>query len=189
MSNYTPKVAKMAAPHLRPGEVVEIGASTSVGTVSVKRQLITATVVAVASAGMVYATVRPAHRYLAVTNQRLMFFTGRKNNTRSGKLLFSIPRDAVAVIKAGRHLLYHRMELAIAGQEKGLLINFPTGGRATMEQVAALFPAAGTVAPPPQAAQHAYQNGVGTPQQPTQGGHAQNWPSQQRDQRGPVQNW
>jgi hypothetical protein len=155
MSNkHTPRLAQAAAPHLRPGEVVEVGAFTTVGSVSVKRQVFTAAVVGIATLGHVAATVRPAKRYLAVTNQRLLFFNGEAAFGRPGKLLFSLPRQAIAVVKSGRHLLAYRIELAIAGQEKGLRINFPITARATMEQIAASLPAASEVgASPPRAQQ------------------------------------
>ncbi len=138
---HTPKVAKAAAPHLGPGEVVEIGAFTTIGAVSVKRQFLTAAVAGIASGGMLIATVRPAKRYLALTSKRLLFFNGEGFGP--GKFLTSVPREAVTVAMAGRHLLHYRMELVVAGQDKGLRINFPITARATMEQIAASLPAAG----------------------------------------------
>ena len=98
-SKHTSKLAQAAAPHLRQGEVVEIGAFTTVGSVSVKRQFLTAAVVGIATGGMVAATVRPAKRFLAVTNERLLFFNGEGTFGRPGKLLFSLPREAVEVVK------------------------------------------------------------------------------------------
>jgi len=148
---HTPALAQAAAPHLRPGEVVRIGAFTTVGSVSVKRQFVTAAVVGVATLGQVAATVRPAKRYLALTDQRLLFFNGEGTFGRPGKILFALPKEAVAVVKSGRRLLFYRIELAVAGQEKGLLINFPITARATMEQVAASLPVAkdeGAARPP-----------------------------------------
>jgi hypothetical protein len=154
-SKYTSKLAKAAAPHLRPGEVVEIGAFTTVGSVSVKRQVLTAAVVGIATGGMVAATVRPARRFLAVTSSRLLFFNGERTYGRPGKLLFSVPRDAVEVTRSGKHLLSYRIELAIAGQEKGLRINLPFTARATMEEIVALLPAAGSAGAPRREAQQA----------------------------------
>lgn len=144
-SKHTPRLAQAAAPHLRPGEVVEVGAFTTVGSVSVKRQVVTAAVVGIATLGHVAATVRPAKRYIAVTSQRLLFFNGEGTFGRPGKLLFSLPKEAVEVVKSGRRLLFYRIELAVAGQEKGLRINFPITARATMEQVAESLPAASDV--------------------------------------------
>ena len=146
-SRHTSNLAEAAAQHLRQGEVVEIGAFTTVGSVSVKRQFLTAAVVGIATGGMVAATVRPAKRYLAVTSERLLFFNGEGTFGRPGKLLFSLPREAVEVVKSGRHLLSYRIELAVAGQEKGLRINFPMTARATMEKIAASLPAAGNADP------------------------------------------
>lgn len=141
-NRHTPRLAEAAAPHLRPGEVVQIGAFTTVGSVPLKRQLVTAAVVGVATLGHVAATVRPAKRYLAVTSQRLLFFNGEGTFGSPGKLIFILPKEAVAVVTYGRRLLFYRIELAVAGQEKGLRINFPITARATMEQVAMSLPAA-----------------------------------------------
>jgi hypothetical protein len=144
MSNrHTSRLTQAAAPHLRQGEVVEIGAFTTVGSVSVKRQFLTAAAIGVASGGMLVGTVRPAKRYLAVTSDRLLFFNGEGTFGRPGKLLFNLPREAVAVIKSGRHLLSYRIELVISGQEKGLRINFPMTARVTMEKIAASLPSSG----------------------------------------------
>ena len=77
-----------------------------------------------------------------MTNQRLLFFNGEGTLGLPGKILFALPREAVAVVRSGLHLLAYRIELAVAGQEKGLLINFPITARATMEQVAASLPGA-----------------------------------------------
>ncbi len=146
-SRHTANLAQAAAPHLREGEAVEIGAFTTVGSVSVKRLFLTAAAIGVATAGMAVGTVRPAKRYLAVTSQRLLFFNGEATLGRPGKLLFGLPREAVTVVKSGRHLLAYRIELAVAGQEKGVRINFPITARATMEQIAASLPAAATGTP------------------------------------------
>jgi hypothetical protein len=84
-----------------------------------------------------------------------MFFNGEGTFGRPGKLLFSIPREAVEVVESGRHLLAYRIELAIAGQEKGLRINFPLTARATMEEIAASLPVAGNAGAPRQETQQA----------------------------------
>lgn len=147
---HTSNLAKAAAPHLSPGEAVEIGAFTTVGTVSFKRQLLTAAVVGVATGGLVAATVRPAKRYFALTSHRLLFFNGEGAFGRPGKFLFSLPREGVTVVKSGRHLLAYRIQLAVVGQEKGLQINFPITARATMMQIAGSLPAAGDLDAPRQ---------------------------------------
>lgn len=143
MNGKHTSLAGAAAPHLRAGEAVEIGAFTTVGTVSIKRQVLTTAVVGIATGGMVMAAARPAMRYIAVTNQRLLFFNGEGTFGRPGKLLFALPREAVMVMKAGRRMLAYRIELAVAGQEKGLSINFPMTARATMQQIAATLSATG----------------------------------------------
>lgn len=142
MSKHTSRLAEAAAPYLHPGEVVEIGAFTTVGSTPVKKAIAVSAVVTIATLGNMTATVRPAKRYLAVTGERLLFFNGEGTLGRPGKILFALPKEAVAVVKSGRRLLFYRIVLAVAGREKGLLINFPITARATMEQVAASLPAA-----------------------------------------------
>jgi hypothetical protein len=130
-------VADLAAPHLRPGEQIEITAYANVGSVSVKRVVATAAVVAVATAGMFTAFARPRKTYLALTSQRLIFFDGETMSGRPGKLLFALPREAVSVAGADKGPLSLKVELAIQGQDKGFRLVFPTVARKDGEQVAA----------------------------------------------------
>jgi hypothetical protein len=61
---------------------------------------------------------------------------------RPGKLLFTLPREAVAVAGVNKGLIAVKVELAIAGQDKGLRLAFPTIARKDGEQVAAALQAA-----------------------------------------------
>ena len=68
------QVLETAAPLLIQGERIELTTTANVGTVSVRRQVLTAAVVGVLSAGTVMATVRPRAMYVVLTDQRLLFF-------------------------------------------------------------------------------------------------------------------
>jgi len=135
-------LAEKAAAHLRPGEQIEISAYANVGTVSVKRVVATAAVVAVATAGMFTAVVHPRKTYLALTSQRLLFFDVNSATGRPGKLLFTLPREAVMVTGVDKGPIALKVEIAIAGQDKGLRLAFPTIAKKDGEQVAAALQAA-----------------------------------------------
>ncbi|MGD0069186.1 MAG: hypothetical protein ABSB76_37910 [Streptosporangiaceae bacterium] len=132
-------VADLAAPHLRPDEQIVMTVYANVGSVSVKRVIATAAVVTVATAGMFTAFARPRKTYLALTSQRLMFFNGETVSGRPGKLLFSLPREAVSVADVDKGVINVKVELAIEGQDKGLRLTFPTVARKDGEQVAAVL--------------------------------------------------
>jgi hypothetical protein len=136
-SKHAHMVIDKAAPHLYRGERVEVTAFTTMGSVSIKRQVLTAAIVGIASGGTVIATARPSKRYVALTNQRLMVFDGEASfRGHPGKLLFSVPREAVQVADVSSHRLFLRVDLAIEGQAKGLRVNFPFASRAFGEQIA-----------------------------------------------------
>jgi hypothetical protein len=138
-------VAELAAPHLRPDEEIEMTVYANVGSVSIKRIVATAAVVTVATAGMFTAFARPRKTYLALTSQRLMFFDGETMSGRPGKLLFTLPREALSVAGVDKGALAVKVELAIQGQEKGLRLTFPTVARKDGEQVAAMLRATAAV--------------------------------------------
>jgi|GEM_PF-5259538 hypothetical protein len=71
-----------------------------------------------------------------------MFFDGETVTGRPGKLLFTLPRDAVSVAGVDKGALNVKVELAIQGQDKGLRLTFPTVARKHGEQVAAALGAA-----------------------------------------------
>ena len=89
--------------------------------------------------------VHPRNTYLALTNQRLMFFDGQTASGRPGKLLFTLPREAVSVAGVDKGVINVKVELAIQGQEKGLRMTFPTVAKKDGEQVAAALKAVATV--------------------------------------------
>ena len=74
--------------------------------------------------------------------ERLMFFDGETMSGRPGKLLFTVPRDAVSVNGLNRGLLTLKVELAIEGQDRGLRLVFPTAARKAGEQAVGVLRAA-----------------------------------------------
>lgn len=135
-------VAGLAAPHLRQGEQIEMTVYANVGTLSLKKIAMTATAVAVATAGTMTAFKRPRKTYLSITNQRLMFFDGETMSGRPGRLLFTLPREAVTVSEVHKGLIMTKGKLAIAGQEQGLSLVFPTNAKRGGERALAALSAA-----------------------------------------------
>jgi hypothetical protein len=136
-----------AAPHLERGERVEMTAFVTIGSVSIRRELVRALAVGAVAAAVTGGTFisvrRPRRAYLALTTQRLMFFDGETFLQRPGKLLFTLPKQAVQVATSGKFGLgLLRVELAIEGQAKGLRINFAPGSRETGYEVVAALEAA-----------------------------------------------
>ncbi|MFD1272938.1 hypothetical protein ACFQ51_17615 [Streptomyces kaempferi] len=126
---------------LLQGEQVELATLAAVGTVSVRRQALTAAVVGVLSAGTVIATVRPRPLYIALTDQRLLFFDGN-NGGKPGKLLMNLPRPYVSVgaTKKGLFGLTLITQLSVVEQEQALKVTFPVQHRADGHQFVSLLP-------------------------------------------------
>ncbi|MFE4548578.1 hypothetical protein [Streptomyces sp. NPDC056785] len=129
------------APLLLQGERVELTTLAAVGTVSVRRQAVTAAVVGVLSAGTVMATVRPRPLYIALTDQRLLFFDGN-NGGKPGKILMNLPRPYVSAgaTKKGFLGLTLVTQLTLAGEEKGFRLTFPVQHRADGRQFVSVLP-------------------------------------------------
>jgi hypothetical protein len=172
--------------HLDRGERVETAALVTIGSVNYGREAAKAVAigvaVAVATAGA--ATFvrmrRPRRAYLVLTNQRLIFLDGEVFY-RPGKLLFTVPREAVHVLSAGKQGIgFLRVELAIAGQAQGLRVNFPVKYRDTGYGIVDSLGAAGRPrgAPP---------NGEGYRPQPDQQGYRR--PQPDRQPQRPGQDW
>ena len=128
-------VKQAAAPHLQDGEQVEISAYANIGRVSAKRRVATAAAVGVATAGLVLVSVHPRRTYLAMTNQRLLFFDAETMSGRPGKLLLTLPRPAVTVANVKKGMATLQAELTVAGQDQGLRVVFPRPAREDGQQV------------------------------------------------------
>ncbi len=136
------QVLETAAPLLIQGERIELTTTANVGTVSVRRQVLTAAVVGVLSAGTVMATVRPRAMYVVLTDQRLLFFDAATATGRPGKVLMHLPRPYVTAgePRKGMFGLTLVTELTVAQQEKGLKLTFPAPCRAEGRQLLAALP-------------------------------------------------
>jgi hypothetical protein len=146
-SRQAHKVIDKAQPLLGRGERVEMVAFITIGSVNLRKEILRAvavgTAAAIASGGMFLMMRRPRKAYLAYTSERLMFFDGETFFGMPGKLLFTLPRQAVHVAESGRFGLgLLRVDLAIEGQDKGLRVNFAPGARETGEDVVASLEAA-----------------------------------------------
>ena len=108
-----------AASILQADEQIEMASYTNVGSVSVKRVVATAAIVAVATAGMFTALARPRKTYLVLTSNRLIFLDGETASGRPGKILFTLGRAGVSVANARRGLVSLKVDLAIQGSKGG----------------------------------------------------------------------
>lgn len=127
-----------ATPLLSEGERVELITCANVGSVSARRKVATAVVVGLASAGTLIASVRPRQMYIVLTDRRLLFFDASTSTGRPGQMLMNFPRTyaSAGVPSKGMFGLTLVTELALAGQDRGLKLAFPTPCRAEGRQLA-----------------------------------------------------
>lgn len=139
----TQQVHEVAGPHLRPDEQVQLASYASVGAVSVKRRVATAAATAVASGDLLAVSVRPRRRYIAMTQDRLLFFNGDTPSGKPGRsVLMDIPRQSTTVADVKKGFLTLTVQLALEGQDMGLKLIFPRPTRDDGEKLAAEIPAA-----------------------------------------------
>ncbi|MEU6896155.1 hypothetical protein ABZ934_31305 [Streptomyces sp. NPDC046557] len=131
-----------ASPLLFQGETVELITCANVGSVSVRRQVATAVVVGLVSAGTMMATVRPRQMYVVLTDRRLLFFDASTSTGKPGRLLMDFPRPHVSagVPRKGMFGLTVVTELVVAGHDRGLKLAFPTPCRAEGRTLAEALP-------------------------------------------------
>lgn len=129
------RLMDLVTPVLREGERVEIACTPNVGTVSVKRQVTTAAVAAIATAGMVMVAVRPKTRYAVLTDQRLLFFDMAASGRPALPLVAELPRGTLtsAGFKSGLKATFH---ISVEGDTKSLKMEFPFPGRHDARQLA-----------------------------------------------------
>ncbi|MFF3410770.1 hypothetical protein ACFYW8_32100 [Streptomyces sp. NPDC002742] len=137
----TRQLLEASAPLLLQDEQVELTSLASVGTVSVRKQALTAVIVGVLTLGMVMATVRPRAVYVVLTNQRILFFDGNRGG-KPGKLLMNIARPYVTATAARKAFLGLKTvtHLTIEGQEGSLKVDFPVQTRADGHVFAGALP-------------------------------------------------
>ncbi|MDQ0684312.1 hypothetical protein QFZ66_005192 [Streptomyces sp. B4I13] len=125
------QLLECAAPLLLEGEQVELTSLAGVGSVSARRQALTAAAVGVLSAGTVMATVTPRPLYVVLTDRRLLFFDGNRGG-RPGGLVLNLPRPYVSAGGSKKAFLglQYVTHLSVSGQEKALKVTFPVQHRA-----------------------------------------------------------
>ncbi|MCX4591468.1 hypothetical protein OG819_17490 [Streptomyces sp. NBC_01549] len=135
------QLLEISAPLLLQGEQVELTSVAGIGTVSVRKQALTAAVVGILSAGTVMATVTPRPMYIVLTNQRILFFDGNRGG-KPGKLLMNLPRPYVTASAAKKTFLGLKVVtyLTVEGQEGALKVDFPVQTRADGHRFAAALP-------------------------------------------------
>ncbi len=124
------QLLEAAAPLFLEGEQVQLTSLAGVGSVSVRKQALTAAVVGVLSAGTVMATVTPRPLYIVLTDRRVLFFDGNRGG-KPGKLLMNLPREYVTAGGSKKAFLglQYVTHLSVAGQEQGLKVTFPVQHR------------------------------------------------------------
>jgi hypothetical protein len=120
------QVFDVAAPYLMHGERIQLATIASVGSVSLARKAAVATVVGIASGGLMIANVKPRRMYIVVTEHSLLFFEGNTSSGRPGKkLLMRLEKQHLEASEPKRGWLTLSAQLSILGQPKGLKITFP----------------------------------------------------------------
>ncbi|MDX3094557.1 hypothetical protein PV703_08260 [Streptomyces sp. ME01-24h] len=138
------QLLQSAAPLLVEGEQVELTSLAKVGSVSVKRQVLTTALVGALTAGTVIATVQPRPMYWALTDRRLLFFEGKTTTGRPGKLLMALPRELLTAAPPSSALLGlgAKTVLSIEGEEQELKMVFPPAFKAAGRDLASRIGAA-----------------------------------------------
>ena len=182
------RIIEKATPRLERGERIELACFVAVGSVSYRKELIRALTIGlitlVITAGMAYGMVikRPRRAHLAITDRRLLIFDGEGSlgTSKPGKLLYSIPRQAVTIVKSGNWGLgILRVELAIAGQHRNLRFSFPSRFRENGQAVIAML---GDQRPrTPGLPRDGYSRQPGQPGRPPR---PDSWEAQPRQHRG-----
>jgi hypothetical protein len=132
------QLLQSVAPLLADGEQVEVASLAKVGSVSVKRRVLTTALVGALTAGTVIATVQPRPMYWALTDRRLMFFDAGTTTGRPGGLLMALPRALTSAAPMKKALLGLGLQtvLTVQGQEQGLRLTFPPAYKAAGRDLA-----------------------------------------------------
>ncbi|MFE0347802.1 hypothetical protein [Streptomyces griseoluteus] len=135
------QLLEATAPLLLEGERVELTSLAGVGSVSVRRQALTAAVVGVLSAGTVMATVTPRPLYLVLTDQRLLFFDGNQGR-KPGRLVLNLPRPYLSAGNSKKAFLGLQFTtvLSLAGEEHGLKVTFPVQHKSDGPRFVSMLP-------------------------------------------------
>ncbi|MFG2603334.1 hypothetical protein ACGFT2_07285 [Streptomyces sp. NPDC048514] len=132
------QLLQSVTPLLAEGEQVEAASLARVGSVSVKRRVLTTALVGALTAGTVIATVQPRPMYWALTGRRMMFFDAGTTTGRPGELLMILPRELLAAAPLRKALLGLGLQtvLTVQGQAQDLKLTFPPACKAAGRDLA-----------------------------------------------------
>lgn len=130
------RVAKAAAPLLESGETLEVATVAAVGKVSLKRQIATAAVTAVLSAGMASVVTYARKLPVVLTNRRLLFLDANEITGRpQEKLVGSVPREGLRAQRQ-RAVLWLVYNLIDNTGAPVLRLSFPLPNRSAGHKIA-----------------------------------------------------
>jgi hypothetical protein len=138
------RIKKAATPLLEPGEVIEVATVAAVGKVSAKRQIATAAITAIVTAGTVTAVAYAPKRPMVLTNRRLLFLdandlTGRPQE----KLVGELNREGLRAQRQ-RALLWLKYDLIDNSGAAVVRLSFPVPARKAGNQIASALGVLGT---------------------------------------------
>ena len=108
------QAARAAEAVLEPGEIVEIAIWAPFGRVSIKRQVLTAAAVSVATAGLFTAYVSPKRVPIIVTTKRFLILGSKEglvSDQAEGKVVAEMPRSELRAKLPRRRVLNVLLEL------------------------------------------------------------------------------
>jgi len=119
------QIQDVAASSLELGERIEVVTAASVGTVSVKKKVLTAAAAGIATGGLLMVSVRPRRMYVVSTDRRLVFFDADTASGKPGKLLMILPKANVTASEVKRGLMTLKAMLSVDGQDQAVRVMFP----------------------------------------------------------------
>ena len=138
------RIKKAATPLLQPGEVIEVATVAAVGKVSAKRQIATAAITAIVTAGTVTAVAYAPKRPMVLTNRRLLFLDANQLTGRpQEKLVGELNREGLRAQRQ-RALLWLKYDLIDNSGAAVVRLSFPVPARKAGGQIAAALGVLGT---------------------------------------------
>ena len=108
------QAARAAEAVLEPGEIVDMAICAPFGRVSIKRQVLTAAAVSVATAGLFTAYVSPKRVPIILTTKRFLILGSKEgliNDQAEGKVVAELPRSELRAKLPRRRVLNIVLEL------------------------------------------------------------------------------
>lgn len=142
-SRRTRQVSDVTAPLLASGDEIDCVGLAKVGSVSVKRRLLTTTLAAALSGGSLIAVAQPRPLYFALTRQRLLFFAPDPLGGKPGRQpVMDLPRQLLTVEPPSSALLGLGLKtvLGVAGGDHGLKLTFPPAYKSDARDLTSRLP-------------------------------------------------